>query len=505
MTITRSSEWRNLGDVSYETWRDAITRASGPSDLAARASWEAARPHSALLLNKLRAESSFGTVANRNNPTITRNPFSLRKYNEDGTPDSENEGNPSGYLHFATWADGVRAARERITDPQAFADQTYNAYNPYPATRSLSDLVYAYSPPGPGGSWNDTEGIIRESVSYINHITGEQEHPVAELTFGLVPEPPYIDMIVRKDRPGQGYDVCPPRHNIGLVPHETQGDPAGEGIVELEWYRRFFSCPNGERCGDALVDWCCARDGTAARFNDPNGTREPWASGGPANWSDPEGAAWNTRFNPSKRNEILESVEFIKTDSARMTAAQIAWGAARCAYIADQDGQPWHEYPYPSKHGKTNQNCEHRQLSKTSCGQHPDDLSAMRAQTRSIMKRYQESGGTNTTQPPAPDSYAKPVPIKELEAYADMSDDEVPATVVVGRNEFIFVSDQVKAKVDTRRRQYADDDARPIGPDIRAGADFYVRWLVEAGDGKEYYITPYWTRVLVSDTERVSD
>lgn len=42
-------------------------------------------------------------------------------------------------------------------------------------------------------------------------------------------------------------------------------------------------------------------------------------------------------------------------------------------------------------------------------------------------------------------------------------------------------------------------------PDIGAGEEFNVTWLVRAVDGKEYYITDYWTRIKVEDTERVGD
>ena len=40
---------------------------------------------------------------------------------------------------------------------------------------------------------------------------------------------------------------------------------------------------------------------------------------------------------------------------------------------------------------------------------------------------------------------------------------------------------------------------------IEAGQTFDVDWLVKAKKGDEYYITGYWTRVLVADTKRISD
>jgi hypothetical protein len=181
--ISRDSPWRTLGDVTFEQWATAILSAGGPEELASEDCWEAARPHSALLLNKARAESTYGSNPGRNVPAVTKNPFSLRRYipqgNRPGIPDSQNEDTPNGYLHFATWAEGVTAGRLRITDPDVFAAQTYNAVNPYPATVTLAELIAAFAPP----QHNPTERIIRESVDALNSYemavttpsTGEQE------------------------------------------------------------------------------------------------------------------------------------------------------------------------------------------------------------------------------------------------------------------------------------------------------------------------------------------
>jgi hypothetical protein len=322
------------------------------------------------------------------------------------------------------------------------------------------------------------------------------EDPMPTLTFGRVPEPPYTRLIVPKDRSGQGFTFCPPRTNIGLVPHETQGNPAGDQLV---WYRNFFACPNGERCANALVDWVCDRAGRAAMLNDPNGTREPWASGGTPNASDPSG--FNRYFGSGLRNRIMESVEFVKLTDDRLTPGQIAWGAARAAYVADRDGQRWDEYPRPAKYGGVHMMPMHFQLSQTSCNQHPDDMAAMIAGAKAIMREHQTSV-TPTPPTPAP-TYAEPRPLEDLAAYtvADTS----PAVVRLGKQDFLFVHDRVRAVRNTPRRQLAYEDSPHIGPPIKKGEDFTVRWMVKAGDNRWYYITPWWTRVLAEDVERIRD
>lgn len=34
---------------------------------------------------------------------------------------------------------------------------------------------------------------------------------------------------------------------------------------------------------------------------------------------------------------------------------------------------------------------------------------------------------------------------------------------------------------------------------------YIVLWLCKAGDGTYYYITPWWTRIVADDVERVED
>ena len=59
-------KWREQGDVPYATWKAMITAAGGPPELASRESWEAARPHSALILAMMGVESRWGSTERLN-------------------------------------------------------------------------------------------------------------------------------------------------------------------------------------------------------------------------------------------------------------------------------------------------------------------------------------------------------------------------------------------------------------------------------------------------------
>ena len=145
--------------------------------------------------------------------------------------------------------------------------------------------------------------------------------PMADLVFGRVPKPPMKVMIVPKGASGQtGWFQCPPRHNVGFMAHETQGMSSGE------WYYDFFSCPNGERCKDALVDFLIEPDGDIYMFNDPEGTRAPWANGGGALSSgglEGDGVAYVNYFGLGAVDTKTISCEIVKARGAAMKPAQL--------------------------------------------------------------------------------------------------------------------------------------------------------------------------------------
>ena len=115
---------------------------------------------------------------------------------------------------------------------------------------------------------------------------------------------------------------------------------------------------------------------------------------------------------------------------------------------------------------------------------------------------------------PNPNKYADPVPIKALEdAMAAAANDANKAMTVAPRQvydpsskvTFYWVGDRVKAIKDTDRDQFAYTGSPDVGGVIKEGTPFDVNWLFVAGDKREWYLTPYYTRVAAEDTVRISD
>jgi hypothetical protein len=125
--------WRTYGSPSKEMWRSVIEQAGGPPELAGTAAWAAAGEHGWLALAMLGEESSYGTRFNRNVPG-NKNPLNLRPpLRPDGTRA------PGDYMGFASWADGIQAWRERVTDP-AYGDGIYRV------TETVGELINVYAP-----------------------------------------------------------------------------------------------------------------------------------------------------------------------------------------------------------------------------------------------------------------------------------------------------------------------------------------------------------------------
>lgn len=212
------------------------------------------------------------------------------------------------------------------------------------------------------------------------------------ITFGRVPHPAHRKEIANKSRPGQGYDLVSPRKNVGMTWHEWMGS----------YIPGFFSCPNGERCANALVDYAILKDGTIIMLNDPRGTRSPWASGGGVGLPgglEGDGPAFVAKFGVGAINARTVSVEIVKLDGEQYTQKQIDAAAALAAYWHDQDGQRWDEHPYTSKYGIVT-SFLHYEFGTTNCGKGElDDISKVQAATKGIMRKYQE-GGSDVPVPP---------------------------------------------------------------------------------------------------------
>jgi hypothetical protein len=158
--------WRHLGDVPRSAFRSEFARLGSPMLDEADAIHEAARPHSALCLAMMWVEQKFATLSSI--PTAFHNPLSLAR--PDGSPADGDD----RWERYDSWADGVRAWRERITST------TYKPSNPgvYARTTTLEDLIEVYAPP----SENDSGRYVRQVRERLAAVQGETPDPEHEET-----------------------------------------------------------------------------------------------------------------------------------------------------------------------------------------------------------------------------------------------------------------------------------------------------------------------------------
>jgi hypothetical protein len=237
--------------------------------------------------------------------------------------------------------------------------------------------------------------LSKATTSSTPTVPAEETQPV----FGRAQHPPVVRSIANKSG-GSGFDVVPPRKIVGACTHEWMG------AMNADQVKRFFSCPGGERCGNALVDYTVMKDGTLIMLNDPRGTRSPWASGGGVGSPgglEGDGPAFVSRFGVNQINAGLVSVEVMKQDGEAYTDAQIDKLGQLYAYWHDQDGQLWSEHPYTTKYGLVT-SFLHYEFGTTSCGKGElDDLSRVQAKTKGYMKAAQLGGNPAPVPPEVPD------------------------------------------------------------------------------------------------------
>lgn len=197
--------WRDIGDVPLDTWARTLEAVGSPMMPYARDTWQAARPHAAICLAMLSAESRFGTRYNRNTG-LNLNPLNLRPRGG------------AGFQAFASFAACVAEWRARISDP-AYA---------YATTVTLADLVNVYAP----RSENDTGAYVRTVQSLIDGWPKEGSVP-ATIDYKGLPFPVTVRLIPAtqtNQRPGT------PMRPTSSTWHETANTSAGAGArMHADW------------------------------------------------------------------------------------------------------------------------------------------------------------------------------------------------------------------------------------------------------------------------------
>lgn len=371
-----------------------------------------------------------------------------------------------------------------------------------------------------GGKLADRANKLRATITKIRANNGGNP-PMVSYDYSRGKKPPTVSYPVAENKKYAGY-INPADHWVGIFfIHSAYG--------LLEGTADYMAA--GNALTDAMVGNGAdgaALDGTVYEFNNPYGNRFCHASGPVVNPIE-DAAKFLELFGPDKgvinshgtalerSNYANRSGPVVSEKEHRARVMRIAWHANIYGkYLFDTTGE--HQFTcdtFPLIPAQNNRSflAYHGEANEGKRETCPDPavratLNRIIADVRVVLSEWQKGTGEipPVTEEPMP-TYPPVKIIDALQAYKDK--DAAPAFVKVGADTFVLVNDRVRATKATPRYRTADVDAAAkdnrIGPDITAGSEFAVLWLFEDEDGRAWYITPYWTRVLVADTKRISD
>ena len=368
-------------------------------------------------------------------------------------------------------------------------------------------------------------------LSYPDQVTGPvspppvPSEPSGQITYNYNNGVKPANTVLYYVAEGQKYAgwIPPDDHWVGIVfIHSAYG--------YLDSTSRYFA--QGHALTDSMVGNMldgAALDGEMREYNNPYGNRYCHASG-PVNNPIGDAAKFLELFGPNPGvinmyGSAIERTCHPVTGAGAVTEKEHKARVMRIAWLANNYGK----YLF-NKTGKHQFTCDtfplipsqnnrsflayHGEANAGKRDTCPDQnvratLDRIIADVRVILAGWQR--GTTTIPPTVPPEetpeYAEPKIINSIVAYKDTEDavNPPPAIVIDGGNTYIFVNDRVEAIRNIKRRQTAEEDAEVIGPVIPKSTQFAVLWIFQTDDGTPWYITPWWTRVKVADTRRVSD
>ncbi|MES4791841.1 MAG: hypothetical protein C4321_01595 [Chloroflexota bacterium] len=357
-------EWRRLGNCHPQVYHDQFVAWQSPLVPIAQKLWEIAYPHTILCLAQLFHESAYATrgiAASKNwHNCLGQRP---RPEDRNGPHDM------GGFMSFPSWEECVRYWRRKITD---------SSYG-YETTVTVEEFVHVYAPASDG---NDEASYVKVIMDFAGRFADPAQEQ--EITTGRVPHPPYTKKIVPKPYDGAGYwRLSSRRQIVGVCSHRTLG--LGGNDVNYQLF-----ATGGERQYDALTDYCIDLDGNIWMFNEPEGTRSPWANGG-SDGLEGDGPLFVRTFGVSAINDRLVSVEHVGMEDTPFVDKQFEASAHLLAYWHDRAGCHWDSFPLHQGYGVVT-DLQHYEFALKDC-----PFRAFRKRTndlqnrvRAIMKYYQE-------------------------------------------------------------------------------------------------------------------
>lgn len=240
-------------------------------------------------------------------------------------------------------------------------------------------------------------------------IGGEKPSPKpAPLTFGKVPRPTIVGQIVDKPQGAGWWGYGPRDLLLAIVLHNVLGNASTTGQ-----YFSTFVPPDGGHGWGALTDWgvCNSNDGPGwdgkiLKWNDPDGPRSPYASGG---YGTPtgDGPAFIALCQRVGRNinQVSEAIEISRrTNTAAVSAACLRSIIALTAYRVDRKAKvAWNVWP-KNNHG-IQMILTHQEMGKPECNA-IDMVSDVIDGVRDLLREYQGQG--EPVPDPTPDPRPKP-------------------------------------------------------------------------------------------------
>ncbi len=463
--------WRDIGDTTFDAFRDILAANTSPLLPEARACYDAGRPHTKLLLAQLKHESRFGTEGLATNGG--HNPLGLRPRNA------------GGFARFTTWAEAVRFWHAKIVDP-AYA---------YAATITLEDYVHVYAPASDG---NDETAYRAAILALIATLPSATEPPPVR---GHVPKPPVVQRWVTTKRIGHGREPDQQRAGriVGTCHHTMEGLLLGTDDV--------FHTPSWASLTDYGIGGSAdgALDGVIYEWIDPASTIVPWANGTVGDATSPYGdaPAFLAAFGLSAVNARLRSIE--TSDGGHANAAKSQREIESLCFLtawihSEQAGQTAETFAWNMHHREFG--VDHQQCPGAYIVTHVD---AIQARIKAIMRAYQTNttlnppllityppgwtGGGTIPQPgtvtPPPPQYAKRHPLKG--PLADRRENG---------HLFIVCERTLRCTRDgTPVLQFADPAAPAVRSPLHKGTRITTSYITVGEDGELWFVTKNGSRV----------
>ncbi len=125
---------------------------------------------------------------------------------------------------------------------------------------------------------------------------------------------------------------------------------------------------------------------------------------------------------------------------------------------------------------------------------------------KAVLKAAQTGAVVPVPKPAKPDTPVAPSRYATPSIPAFITNETAAASLEDGNGVTLFWTDrQYVTTRETRRLQYADKDAKDVGPPIPAGQDINIAFVFTSHDGREYGLSPFGTRLVLDDVKIVAD